>query len=102
MAKAIGLVELLFKGMLASYLLLFAFEIHKHPQKFATVMSHNLRSYVEAAGYEWGFNIIESQLLYYCQFLVLISLAIVCGMRFGDKLGWLVVLLNLVLTWNKT
>lgn len=46
-------------------------------------------------------NRIENYMLYYCQFLVLASLAIVCGMRAGKILGWIAVIVNLALSWSK-
>jgi hypothetical protein len=45
MGKVNALIEILFRGLLASYFLLFAFEIHKHPLKMAPIITENLRKY---------------------------------------------------------
>jgi hypothetical protein len=103
MGKLHALLELLSKGLLASYLLLFAFEIHHHPLRFAPLIAHNLNFYAEVAGQAWEWTTqVDKYLLNYAQMLVLMSLAVVCGTRFGKIFAWIVVLLNLALTWNKT
>jgi hypothetical protein len=102
MAKSKELIELVFKGLLASYLLFYAFEMHKHPQKFTALLSTNLSYYEEMLGTEWELaSRVESYLLYYCQFLVVMSLTIVCGMRFGRYFGWIAVAVHLMLTWSR-
>lgn len=103
MGKLHALLELLAKGLLASYLLLFAFEIHQRPLRFAPLISANLASYAQMLGLEWeGAAQVEKYLFNYSQLLVLMSLAVVCGTKFGKTFGWVVVLLNLALTWSKT
>lgn len=103
MGKLKGITELIFKGLLASYLLLFAFEIHKHPQHFLPLIANNLAHYAQCIGYEADWPpLVNRFLLYYTQFLVLITLTIVCGMRFGKKFGWVAVGVNLALTWSQT
>jgi hypothetical protein len=42
MGKLDAFVEVLAKGLLASYLLLFAFEIHQKPTKFLPLLASNL------------------------------------------------------------
>lgn len=42
MGKLDAFVEVLAKGLLASYLLLFAFEIHQKPTKFLPLLAGNL------------------------------------------------------------
>lgn len=79
--------------------------MHQHPHKFITTIANNLKSYSQVIAYEWNEEWqvhVESHLLHYCQFLVVMSLAVVCGMRLGKYFGWLAVALNLALTWNKT
>jgi hypothetical protein len=105
MGRLLGITELLFKGVLASYLLVFAFEMHKHPLKFVALITSNLQLYLSMLGGRWEQEwaiLVESHMLHYCQFLVVMSMAVVCGMRFGKALGWLAIVINLALTWSKT
>ena len=48
MGKLDSFVEVLAKGLLASYLLLFAFEIHQKPVKFVSLLTNNLQAYFDA------------------------------------------------------
>lgn len=95
------MMELLFRGMLASYLLFYAFEIHQHPSRFITLVQDNLSTYAGILGQNWQWIAVENVLQYYSQFLVVMSLAVVCKLRFGKTFGWLTVLFNLMLTWNR-
>ena len=95
------MVELLFRGMLASYLLFYAFEIHQHPSRFTNLVQGNLNAYAGWLGQDWQWMAVGNVLQYYSQLLVVMSLAVVCRLRFGKAFGWLAVLLNLMLTWNR-
>lgn len=95
------MMELLFRGMLASYLLFYAFEIHQHPSRFTALVQNNLNTYAALLGQDWQWLADESLLQYYSQFLVVMSLTVVCKLRFGKTFGWLTALFNLMLTWNR-
>lgn len=95
------MVELLFRGMLASYLLFYAFEIHQHPSRFTALVQDNVNTYAALLAQDWQWVAVGNVLQYYSQFLVVMSLAVVCRLRFGKTFGWLTVLLNLMLTWNR-
>lgn len=87
--------------MLASYLLFYAFEIHQHPSRFTALVQDNVNTYAGWLGQDWQWSVEGNLLQYYSQFLVVMSLAVVCRLRFGKTFGWLTVLLNLMLTWNR-
>lgn len=94
----------LFRGLFTSYFLLFAFEMQQHQPKFVSIITDNLRSYAHHLSLSLPESLdsqVASLLPYYCQFLVLVSITIFCGMRFGKWIGWMTAAANLGLLWSQ-
>ena len=96
--------QLMLKGALASYLMLYALDIKSYPEKWGQVITGNVGTYAEygGMGLEGIEEVVASWLTLYCQWLVLMSLMILSGLRSGRVLGWLTLLMNLLLCWNET
>ena len=92
-------LEILFRGALASYLLLFALDIKTYPARWATPIA-NLNYYAQRLSPETQ-EIAPEWLEYYCQWLVLCSLLIVSGMRTGKAVAWVAVAVNLAVCWSE-
>lgn len=56
------MMELLFRGMLASYLLFYAFEIHQHPSRFTALVQGNVNTYAGWLGQDWQWIVIGNLL----------------------------------------
>lgn len=94
----------MFRGFLASYLLLVAMEMHQHQLQYANLVADNLKTFTRAIFIEVGeeFNSLVMQTLpYYTKFMVVISLASVCGMKMGQRMGWVLIVTNLVFLWSQ-
>jgi len=48
------------------------------------------------------FNLLVMQAIpYYKQLLVAISMAAVCGMKTGQRIGWILLVVNLIFLWSQ-
>ena len=96
-------VEVLFRGALASYLLLFALDIKTNSTRWASIIGQNLQPYSEYVGSSvFSRELVDVEWLnYYCQWLVLACLLIISGLRNGKVLAWLAVFANLWLCWSE-
>jgi hypothetical protein len=94
----------MFRGILASYLLLVAMEMHQHQLQYASLVTNNIKILMRALLIELSeeFNsLVMRTLPYYSKFIVAVSLATVCGMKMGQRIGWVLIITNLVFLWSQ-
>lgn len=95
--------QFLFRGVFASYLLLFSLEIHQHQDKYTELILSNTSNCANIFSFSLADHtlmIIKKILPYYCQLLAAVSLAVVCGFKIGHKIGCVLALLNLFMLWS--
>jgi hypothetical protein len=97
--KAMGVtergVQLLFRGALASLLLLYALDIKTNPAKWEATIASNALPVAQWLGCSTeALPALADWQPLYCQWLVLVSLLVVSGLSSGRALSWLAVGLN--------
>lgn len=96
--------EILFRGVLASYLVLFAMDIKTYPTRWTNVLNTNIDNYSQYLAipdFKVSEEVAPEWLNYYCQWLILCSLLIISGLRAGKVVAWFAIILNFVACWTE-
>jgi hypothetical protein len=96
-------LEILLRGALASYLLLFALDLKTRPQHWTPLIAANLNYFLSllSTSSSESANLPTWFLNYYCQWLVLSSLLIVSGLRTGKLVGGVALVANWAVCWSE-
>lgn len=94
--------EIIFRGALASYLLLYALDIKSHSIEWTKIISENVLHFASYLNMreDQVVVLVKEWVIVYCQWLVLSSLMVVSGLKTGKVLGCLALILNWVLCWK--